>query len=375
MRSTGFPSLVSPIASLVRRRTNLGHRLHLEEGGSPSAGGEHSDRDGPSAEAGDVDAGIGLGGFAGSPEVGGTPGRISQSMAMEQAGTLGNFGQRVGFDPVSGTFGLQGEVNAPGLAASLLGMALGPIGSIAGSIAGAGLRGMDPTGGYGKGWVDVGGLQGVTGSYGRSTGGEHDRGADWYGTNGGRVRLAMGGAPMNPAARAAMFAAMRQKQAGQPPMGAPQARPQPFRFTHDPAELVRRYGGQTTTTTTPGFADGGSVRSALISGPAGGRSDRTPAELDRNGYVIPASVVSAEGDGNTEAGALRIAHRIGSPAAARKVGTVGGGEVPAMVSSGEMYLEPGDVERAGGHGALDSYVRTAKSRYAKKLRHQSSPRR
>lgn len=372
MRSTGFPSLVSPIASLVRRRTNLGHRLHLDEGGEVGgSAGENADTEG----TGDTDVGLGLSGFAGSPEIGGSPGRTSQSMAAEQAGTIGNFGQRVGFDPVSGTFGLQGEVNAPGLAASLLGMALGPIGSVAGAVAGAGIRGMDPTGGYGKGWVDVGGLRDVTGSYGRSTGGEHDRGSDWYGANGGRVRLAMGGAPMNPAARAAMFAAMRQKQAGQPPMGAPQARPQPFRFTHNPAELVRRYGGQATTTTTPGFAGGGSVRSALISGPAGGRSDRTPAELDRNGYVIPASVVSAEGDGNTEAGALRIAHRIGSPAAARKVGTVGGGEVPAMVSSGEMYLEPGDVERAGGHGALDSYVRTAKTRYAKKLRRQPGPRR
>lgn len=186
---------------------------------------------------------------------------------------------------------------------------------------------------------------------------------------------------MNPMARAAVAAAMRQRGMGglAAPGVAPAAMaqramaPRPFQFRSDPAEISRRYAPKGTSVAH--LARGGPVRSGLISGPGTGRSDSVPADLDGNGYVVPADAVAAAGDGSNDAGALSIARRIGNPQAAQRVPTVTGGDVPSNVSNGEMYLEPKDVARAGGHGALTSIVRNVRKSYGRKVSKLPLPRR
>lgn len=309
----------------------------VEGGGVSASAGEHSNQEGPSAEAGDDDAsGGGLGGFAGSPEIGGSKGRISQAMAMEQAGSFGNFGSRVGINPATGEFGLQGTVNPAGLAAGILGSFIG--GPIAGAIAGYGARAatQGPAGMYGSGWVDVGGLQSVNGSYasGRDpTGGAN--GAD----NAGSYDPSAGGAQSPLGAT------------GTTPASVPSLRYDPL--SSDPAIygfgpehlyfVPRAEGG------IVGY-DGQGHRGARIGGlvddPSPGRADLVKTSVPANSYIIPADIVSGLGEGNTDAGAKRLKAMLAKvPSARPQVPTK---MVPVRLSGGEYHVPPEMVAGIGG---------------------------
>lgn len=134
--------------------------------------------------------------------------------------------------------------------------------------------------------------------------------------------------------------------------------------------LIQPDGRRTRPDGTPLFADGGSV-SGLIYGADGGRSDTVEAELPTGGYVIPATEVSARGDGNTLAGALEMARDLGLKM--QKLPTVKGGDIPARIAHGELWVAPRDVRKNGGAGALDRYVMQLRQQHINKLRKLPEP--
>lgn len=122
---------------------------------------------------------------------------------------------------------------------------------------------------------------------------------------------------------------------------------------------------------TPAWRDGGEV-SGLLDGGTGGRSDKVLADLPEGAYIIPATEVSARGEGNTGAGIRGIAEDLGFDP--NTLETVRGGPVKARVAHGEAYIAPRDVERAGGPGALDRYVMHLRQQHINMLKNLPRPR-
>lgn len=370
MGSTGFRSVVaprgapSPIGRLARRRPLLTLKAkHLDEGGEVGEVGDASvDAPGSGSDGG---------GFLGSPEIGGhrgesTNANVASGLTAAQDSLAGDrtFGGRLGdfllgerelsFNAVTGKFEAERDWAATAGRAAVTSM-FGPLGPLVSLGMRAGKHG-DPL------------------SPDRS--GHLDRGA---GMVDGGVGMADGGTPP-PAVQALIQQAMSQGKAppgAQAAPGAPQEPPGPFRFIPDPAELQRRYA----TKEEPPMLDGGALqqgggRSGLIQGGGDGRSDDVDSLLDEDGYVIPASEVSAAGNGSSAAGAARIARDvIGRPEAAQPLERVDGGNVPAKVSRDEMYIAPDDVERAGGAGALERFVKQTRARHVRDLKKRPGPRR
>lgn len=103
----------------------------------------------------------------------------------------------------------------------------------------------------------------------------------------------------------------------------------------------------------------GSIRSTVA-----GRTDHLPVHVESGSYVLPADIVSAMGEGNTEAG-LKIAEQV---FAEPPVGLASGGApsspaVPVIVAGGEYVITPSAVAQVGngdvdaGHKILDSFVK------------------
>lgn len=116
-------------------------------------------------------------------------------------------------------------------------------------------------------------------------------------------------------------------------------------------------------------ASGGRVASGAIRGASGGRADDVRASLAEGSYVVPADVVAALGDGNSDAGHDALQRLAPGSRAPRR----GGGRVPALVSHGEHVLPPETVARAGGYEALDGLVKTTRARYARRLESLPGP--
>lgn len=116
----------------------------------------------------------------------------------------------------------------------------------------------------------------------------------------------------------------------------------------------------------------GGQPSGVITGLSPGRADAVAARLPPKSYIIPADVAAAEGDGNSVAGGLAIANRF-SGGRAKSLPTVQGGSVPARISHGEVFLNEEDVIRAGGPDKLDRYVKETRRKFAKKLNNLPGP--
>lgn len=139
--------------------------------------------------------------------------------------------------------------------------------------------------------------------------------------------------------------------------------------------LIRKDGTRTDLAGNPlAFAGGGATggRSAdgapvsgLFAGGTPGRADLLDTMLPEDAYILPADTVSAAGEGNTEAGALSLARHFGQPLV--KHTGLSTGPIRAKVSSGEFYVSPADVDKAGGADALDKMVRNLRKHYAKNL--------
>lgn len=107
------------------------------------------------------------------------------------------------------------------------------------------------------------------------------------------------------------------------------------------------------------YASGGAVHAGPVPGETTGRSDELPIDVEAGSFVIPADIVSALGDGNSEAGYVHLDKVFGQgrPRLAR-----GGAAVPIKISHGEYVVPPETVARIGkgdmdmGHRSLDKFV-------------------
>lgn len=103
----------------------------------------------------------------------------------------------------------------------------------------------------------------------------------------------------------------------------------------------------------PARARGGHV--GALSGATGGRADALPVDVPDGAYVIPADVVSALGDGNTQAGFEHLKAMF--PAA--EVSRARGGRalpVKCKLSDGEFVVPPDQVQSHGGYDTFDKWV-------------------
>lgn len=164
------------------------------------------------------------------------------------------------------------------------------------------------------------------------------------------------------------------------------------------------------------YADGGSVpwyvrreaydmgKSGLLRSQIPGRTDKLPMNVKSGSYVIPADIVSALGQNNTEAGAAVLHSIFSSPFGMKptKGGKVGhsarfgttrmpkgskisfadGGatpDVPIVAAGGEYLVHPDQVAAIGGgdvdhgHKILDQFVLHARKQHIKALKGLKGP--
>ena len=133
-----------------------------------------------------------------------------------------------------------------------------------------------------------------------------------------------------------------------------------------------------------------------IRSPVAGRTDYLPMHVHSGSYVIPADIISAMGEGNTEAG-FKVANTIftpvpgmkGTPGMDAQLGLPGRAEggrnlpsappVPIVAAGGEYVIHPEDVTRIGGgnidlgHRELDSFVKMMRAKTVQTLRKLPPP--
>lgn len=116
----------------------------------------------------------------------------------------------------------------------------------------------------------------------------------------------------------------------------------------------------------------GSIRS-----PVKGRTDHIPLTVPPGAFVIPADIVSAMGQGNSEAGHLQLAKTLGLSEHTPKYAK--GGGVKIMAAGGEHVIAPSDVRRLGkgdlkkGHERLDKFVVAERAKLVKTLKKLPPP--
>lgn len=144
----------------------------------------------------------------------------------------------------------------------------------------------------------------------------------------------------------------------------------------------------TVTPFRPRRADGGRVARALrraavtvgaVRGATPGRSDELEVDVPAGSYVIPADVVSALGEGNTEAGMVRLERQMGGSLKNKgksrpdQLKRANGGSVPILISDGEFVVSPEAVDAAGGNDALDRFVLAVRDAYTRHLQQIPGP--
>jgi hypothetical protein len=132
-------------------------------------------------------------------------------------------------------------------------------------------------------------------------------------------------------------------------------------------------------------ASGGIV--GPLTGTTPGRADKIPTHVPSGAHIIPADVVAALGDGNSQAGhaiCLKLFPKsaagnglVKTPKLAKIPGRASGGETPpkvkVMLSDGEFSVSPEDVFDIGegnpqkGHDELDKFIVDTRRRYVKHL--------
>ena len=151
-------------------------------------------------------------------------------------------------------------------------------------------------------------------------------------------------------------------------------------------------GGGSFLGNTPGVSME-KVHVGPIRSPVAGRTDHLPMHVHSGSYVIPADIISAMGEGNTEAG-FKVANTIftpvpgiaGTPGADAQLGLPGKAEggpisppVPIVAAGGEYVIHPDDVTRIGGgnidlgHKELDSFVNKMRAKTVQTLRNLPGP--
>ncbi len=164
----------------------------------------------------------------------------------------------------------------------------------------------------------------------------------------------------------------------QPAWGESMVLPPPELKGAELEEFIRRWG--TYGAGRGKFAAGGRVGRAArrakvvvgaMRGKTGGRSDKLPVDVPEGAYVVPAAVVAALGEGNTEAGMHLLEKQFGG----RRGKYARGGSVPILISDGEFVVSPDAVAAAGGHDALDRWVMHTRNAFADHLKKLPAPNR
>jgi hypothetical protein len=111
------------------------------------------------------------------------------------------------------------------------------------------------------------------------------------------------------------------------------------------------------------------LHTGAIKAPVAGRTDHLPMHVPSGSYVIPADIVSAIGEGNTEHGFDIIDHMVKERMAAG--GDVNEADeanpVAIVAAGGEYVIPPGAVRGFGGgdldagHRALDEWVKAERA--------------
>ena len=126
----------------------------------------------------------------------------------------------------------------------------------------------------------------------------------------------------------------------------------------------------------------------LFASGGAGRTDILNRRVEPGSYVVPADVVSALGDGNTEAGARVLDQMMGTQEEPKEqfmdvpqpnYTMKKGGSVPVKVAGGEYLIKPSSIVRKfgdlkHGHNILDAMVKQVRAQNVKKLRSLPGPR-
>jgi hypothetical protein len=155
----------------------------------------------------------------------------------------------------------------------------------------------------------------------------------------------------------------------------------------------RRATGGASFFGNPRTAEMNKIHVGPIRSPVAGRTDHLPMHVHSGSYVIPADIISAMGEGNTEAG-FKVANTIftpvpemkGAPGMDAQLGLPGKAEggsigppVPIVAAGGEYVIHPDDVTRIGGgdidrgHKELDSFVKMMRAKTVQTLRKLPPP--
>ena len=114
-----------------------------------------------------------------------------------------------------------------------------------------------------------------------------------------------------------------------------------------------------------------------IAGPTPGRADVVPVDVPEGSYVIPADVVSAAGQGNSESGYQNLTKTFSKfrrRSIPRPRRFADGGLVPIAASHGEFLLSPEEVDAIGGPDVLDRFVKQVRADYRQHLAKLPGPR-
>ena len=150
----------------------------------------------------------------------------------------------------------------------------------------------------------------------------------------------------------------------------------------------------------PKRAKGGRVHHGPIKSPVAGRTDHLPIHVPQGAYVLPADIISAMGEGNTDAGFKIASGVFGQPFYGDKSAHAGkpygaddelygqpmperadGGEVPIVAAGGEFVIHPDSVLKQGrgsmddGLRILDEFVKRYRAKTVQTLKALPGPRR
>lgn len=142
--------------------------------------------------------------------------------------------------------------------------------------------------------------------------------------------------------------------------------------------LAKKPAAAPQPVTPPGGAT--TLHTGAIKAPVAGRTDHLPVHVPSGSYVVPADIVSAIGEGNTEHGFNILDYMVKGRAAGGTV-DVGGDPVAVVVAGGEYVIPPdavagfGNGDMDAGHTALDEWVNHERQNTIKTLKGLPGPRR
>jgi hypothetical protein len=143
------------------------------------------------------------------------------------------------------------------------------------------------------------------------------------------------------------------------------------------AKRSKKAGGGEPQPVTP-IGGATKLHTGPIKAVVAGRTDHLPMHVPSGSYVIPADIVSAIGEGNTENGFKILDYLMKMKAAGNKVAN--DGQPVAIVAAGGEYVIPpeavmgfGNGNMDAGHKALDEWVKFERQKTIQTLKNLDPP--